>query len=132
MKTPTNIYANEPGDDFKALAAGVLKQATQDMRRFRAAGTRLERELYVDAYDWVISYDTSWPFSFLNVCRALGIDAEGKRHELLAEIELGFFSYWIRRGGRLARSLGSSVNRVFTPNSTVPANAWTTPPLQAQ
>ena len=132
MKTPTDIYANEPGDDFKALAAGVLKQATQDMRRFRAAGTRLERELYVDAYDWVISYDTSWPFSFLNVCHTLGIDAEGKRHELLAEIELGLFSYWIRRGGRFARSLGSSVNRVFTPNSTVPANAWTTPPLQAQ
>ena len=132
MKTPTDICANEPGDDFKALAAGVLKQATQDMRRFRAAGTRLERELYVDAYDWVISYDTSWPFSFLNVCHALSIDAETTRYEVLADVELGFFSYWIRRGGRFARSLGSCVNRVFTPNSTVPANAWTTPPLQAQ
>jgi hypothetical protein len=116
----------------KALAASVLKQAAQDIRRFRNPGTGLDRELYLDAYDWATSYDTSWPFSFLNVCHALHIDAESTRHELLADAELGLFSYWIRRGGRFASALGSSFSRVFTPNSTVQANAWTTPPLQAQ
>lgn len=116
----------------KALVTSVLKQAAQDIRRFRNPGTRLERELYRDAYDWITSPDISWPFSFLNVCHTLGIDAESRRYQLLADDSLGPFSYWIRRGGRFARALGSSVSRVFTPNSTAPANAWTTPPLQPQ
>ena len=116
----------------KALAAGVLKQAAQDIRRFRNPRTRLERELYLDAYDWMTSYDTSWPFSFLNVCHALSIDAESTRHELLADAELGLFSYWIRRGGRFARAIGSSVTRLLTPTNPVPANAWTSPAVQAQ
>jgi hypothetical protein len=116
----------------KALAAGVLSQAMQDIRRFRAARTAVERELYRDAYNWIVSHDISWPFSFLNVCRLLDIDADSTRYQFLADASLGPFSYWIRRGGRFARALGSSVSRVFTPNSTAPANPWTTPPLQPQ
>jgi hypothetical protein len=116
----------------KALVTSVLKQAARDIRRFRNPGTRLEREVYRDAYDWITSPDISWPFSFLNVCHALGIDAESTRYELLVDAELGLFSYWIRRGGRFARAVGSSVTRVLTRNNPVPANAWTTPPLQAQ
>ena len=118
----------------KTLAAGVLSQAMQDIRRFRAARTAVERELYRDAYNWIVSHDISWPFSFLNVCRSLEIDAEYTRYQLLADASLGPFLYWIRRGGHFARALGSSVSRVFTPNrnSIAPANAWTTPPLQPQ
>jgi hypothetical protein len=115
----------------KALATNVLKQAAQDIRRFRNPRTRLERELYLDAYHWVTSYDAFWPFSFVNVCNALSIDAESTRHELLADAEVGLFSYWIRRGRRFARAVGSSVTRVFTAKNPVPANAWTPPPLQA-
>ena len=115
----------------KVLATSVLKQAAQDIRRFHHHETRLDRELYRDAYNWIISQDISWPFSFLNVCHALSRDAESTRHELLADAELGLFSYWIRRGGRFARALGSSVTRVFTPNNPVPANAWTAPAVQA-
>ena len=115
----------------KVLATSVLKQAAQDIRRFRNPRTRLDRELYRDAYNWIISQDISWPFSFLNVCHALSRDAESTRHELLADAELGLFSYWIRRGGRFARALGSSVTRVFTPNNPVPANARTAPAVQA-
>ena len=116
----------------KVLATSVLKQAAQDIRRFRNPRTRLDREIYLDAYDWVTSYDISWPFSFLNVCHALSIDAESTRHELLADAELGLFCYWIRRGERFARALSSSVTRFLTRNNPVPANAWTTPAVQAQ
>ena len=47
------------------MAVGVLKQAKQDLRRFHRATTPLKRELYSDAYNWVMSEDAEWPFSFL-------------------------------------------------------------------
>src|ERR1700758_4604133 len=88
----------------RELAAGVLKQAAQDLRRFHGATIAIERELYLDAYHWVISDDCSWPFSFLNVCQLLNLTPEILRRELLTEASLGLFSYLARRGGRAARS----------------------------
>ena len=55
------------------LAAGILEQATLDLRRFHGATNGLEREFYLDAYRWVISDDSSWPFSFSNVCQTLSL-----------------------------------------------------------
>ena len=43
----------------RELAAGVLKQAEQDLRRFHGAAGTIERELYLDAYRWVMSDDCS-------------------------------------------------------------------------
>ena len=40
-----------------ALAKGVLIQAKQDLRRFRAAEDYVGREIYADAYSWVVSDD---------------------------------------------------------------------------
>ena len=37
----------------KHLAAGVLKQAAYDLRRFHAATKGGKRELYLDAYSWI-------------------------------------------------------------------------------
>src|SRR6266851_6995314 len=98
----------------KDLAAGVLKQAAQDLRRFHGATSAIERELYLDAYRWVISDDCSWPFSFLNVCQLLNLAPESLRQELLTDASLGLFSYLARRGGRAARSFQISFNRIFT------------------
>jgi len=39
------------------LAAGILKQAALDLRRFHGATSAVEREFYVDAYRWVMSDD---------------------------------------------------------------------------
>jgi len=98
----------------KDLAAGILKQAAQDLRRFHGAASKVERELYLDAYRWVISYDCSWPFSFLNVCQLLNLAPESLREELLTDASLGLFSYLARRGGRAARSFQIFFNRIFT------------------
>ena len=98
----------------KDLAAGVLKQAAQDLRRFHGATSAVERELYFDAYHWVISDDCSWPFSFLNVCQLLNLAPESFRQELLTDASLGLFSYLARRGGRAARSCQIFFNRIFT------------------
>jgi hypothetical protein len=98
----------------RELAAGVLKQAAQDLRRFNSATSAVERELYLDAYSWLTSEDCSWPFSFVNVCQLLNLPAESLRQELLADASLGLFSYLARRGGRAARSFQILLNRIFT------------------
>ena len=98
----------------KDLAAGVLKQAGLDLRRFHGATSAVERELYLDAYSWVISDDCSWPFSFLNVCQLLHLSPEAVREEQLGDLSLGAFSYWTRRCGRAARKFQIFLSHVFT------------------
>jgi hypothetical protein len=97
----------------KGLAVGVLKQAASDLRRYRTATKAADREVYLDAHSWVTAYDSSWPYSFTNVCKLLDLCPEMVRADLLADASLGPFHYWIRRAGRLSRKLGCSVVRVF-------------------
>jgi hypothetical protein len=100
----------------RELASGILEQAAQDLRRFHGATSAVERELYHDAYGWVISDDCSWPFSFLNVCQSLKLAPEILRQDLLDDASLGLFGYLSRRSARAARSLQEFGNRVFTKN----------------
>jgi hypothetical protein len=102
-----------PPTPEKSLAVGVLKQAAYDLRRYRTATKGADREVYLDAHSWITAYDSSWPYSFMNVCKLLDLCPEVVRAELLADAALGPFHYWIRRAGRLSRKLGSSVARVF-------------------
>jgi len=96
------------------LAAEILKQAALDLRRFHGRTSPIERELYFDAYRWVMSNDCSWPFSFLNVCQLLNLIPETAREEMLGDQSLRAFNYWARRCGRAARSFRISLNRIFT------------------
>jgi hypothetical protein len=97
----------------KHLAAGVLKQAAHDLRRYRAATSGLRRELYLDAYTWITGNDFSWPYSFVNVCKLLDACPDAIRAELFADASLSWFDYWTSRAGRLSRRLQSSFGRVF-------------------
>ena len=105
----------------KDLAAGILKQAKIDLRRFQAATSGLERELYLDANRWVTSNDCSWPFSFLNVCQLLNLAPETVREEVLGDLSVGAFGYWTRRCGRVARKFQIFLSNIFTNERT--ANA---------
>jgi hypothetical protein len=105
----------------KDLAAGILKQAGLDLRRFHDATSEIEREFYLDAYRWVMSDDCSWPFSFLNVCQALNLAPETVREEVLGDLSLGAFGYWSRRCGRAARRFKICLSNIFTNERT--ANA---------
>src|SRR5216117_1584374 len=98
----------------KGLAAGVLKQAAHDLRRFRAAATGTKRELHLDAYTWITADDWSWPYSFVNVCNLLELCPEVVRPDLLADASLGLLDYWTRRAGRLSGKLRASFIRVFS------------------
>jgi hypothetical protein len=95
----------------RELAAGVLKQTAQDLRRFRSATSNIERKLYLDAYRWVMSDDDSWPFSFPNVCRLLNRIPEDLRHELIGDLSLGPFTQCVRRCQRAIHRLSDPLIR---------------------
>jgi hypothetical protein len=97
----------------RELATGVLKQAAQDLRRFRGAKSKIERELYFDAYRWLTVDECSSPFSFLNVCQLLNLAPDDVRQELIGDLSAGAFNCWIRRCGRATRRLRSSFSRFF-------------------
>ena len=105
----------------KDLADGILKQAALDLRRFHGATSAVEREFYLDAHRWVTSDDSSWPFSFLNVCQLLKLAPETAREEVLGDLSLGAFGYWTRRCGRVARRFKIFLSNIFTNERT--ANA---------
>ena len=105
----------------KDLAAGILKQAALDLRRFHGAKSAVEREFYLDAHRWVTSDDCSWPFSFLSVCQLLNLAPETVREGVLGDLSLGVFGYWTRRCGRAARKFQISLSNIFTNERT--ANA---------
>jgi hypothetical protein len=105
----------------RELADGVLKQAAQDLRRFHSAVSAIERELYLDAYRWVMSDDFSWPFSFLNVCGLLNLSPEDVRQELVSNLSLGAFGRWAGRCRRTARRLQHLLVRVSQPRHNVSA-----------
>lgn len=117
MKTIPNDETTEAlanSGPHVALAKGVIAQAKQDLRRFRGAPDRIGREMYRDAYSWVASNDFAWPYSFLNVCEALGISPEVQRAELLAETPAGWYSRSRRMAQTLSTSLKTSLTHAFT------------------
>jgi hypothetical protein len=105
----------------KDLAAGILKQAALDLRRFHDASSAVEREFYLDAHRWVTSDDCSWPFSFLNVCQTLNLAPGTVRQEVLGDLSLGAVGYWTRRCRRAARKFQIFLSNIFTNQRT--ANA---------
>jgi hypothetical protein len=112
MKT-NDAYISDQSQ--RELAAGVLKQAAQDLERFSGRTSRVERELYHDAYSWVMSDDFSWPFSFQNVCGLLNRAPDDLRQELIGDLSFGCFGRCSRRCSRgLRRFLGSLTQRFTT------------------
>ena len=124
MTTKNNMNAVEDyacGTNQKDLAAGVLKQAGLDLRRFHGATSAVEREFYVDAYRWIMSDDCSRPFSFLNVCQVLNLAPETVREEVLGDLSIGALRYWSRRCGRAARRFKIFLSNIFTNERTATA-----------
>ena len=97
----------------RELAAGVLKQAAEELRRFDSATSKIERELYFDAYRWLTVDECSSPFSFLNVCQSLNLAPEEVRQELIADSSLAAVNYWTQRCTRAARRVRTSFTQLF-------------------
>ncbi len=107
----TDFYLSKTS--HREMAASILKQAKDDLRRFSGATSEVERELYLDAYRWVISDDWTWPFSFVNVCELMGMTPAQLRQELIGDQSLGLFRYQMRRFGRIVSRVQTSFTQLF-------------------
>ena len=116
---PTSSNLSSPSSDSKitgpqkALAAGVLRQAGADLRRFRNTRDSTGREMYADAESWLRANDTDWPYSFINVCEVLGLSSEFVRDEILSDAASSWYSHSKLVARELARSVKASVSTVF-------------------
>jgi len=61
-----------PGE--RRLMRALLKDALGVLFKYDAAEDGRGRRLRAEAQHWVESDDARWPFSFLNVCDALGLE----------------------------------------------------------
>lgn len=59
-----------------ALMDAVLDDALTCYQKQFAPHTRREQQLAQEAAAWLFSEDDRWPFSFVNVCLALGLEPE--------------------------------------------------------
>lgn len=91
----------------RSLAKGILKQTAHDLRRFRSARTRGQRDLYADAYTWLVANDFAWPCSFLNVCATLGLQPEQTRADLIEAATEPWYSHLLTVARNTANSFVS-------------------------
>ena len=66
----------------KRLMLAVLSDAVDILVRRRVATDVRSRRILEETISWVDSDDRTWPFSFLEVCEALGLPPEGVRRGL--------------------------------------------------
>lgn len=65
------------------LMFAVLTDAIECFQRYADANTGRSRTLFREAEAWIASRDSSWPYSFENICEALNLNAEYLRLGLL-------------------------------------------------
>jgi hypothetical protein len=58
----------------KRLMLAVLEAAVADFQRCAAILDAGGQSLFREAVTWFESEDTTWPYSFVNVCQALGLE----------------------------------------------------------
>ena len=78
---PTPSVARQSRGEF-ALMRAVLEDALLCLEKQFVSHTRQTLQLAREADQWICSSDTSWPFSFVNVCTALGLDSDYVRLQL--------------------------------------------------
>lgn len=73
---PTNTDAFLPA---KRLMAAVLERALDEYETYAARTDSRERRQFAEVEAWFTSDDTRWPFSFVPICEALGLDVSSAR-----------------------------------------------------
>ena len=81
--------ARDQAEPQKRLMLAVLQTVVDDcwgtaVRRRRGAAP-LDRRASRQAQDYIDSPDRAWPFSFENICEAVGLDAGALRREFARE-----------------------------------------------
>lgn len=71
------------GHGEKRLAAAILEDAIHCYQTYLLSTKRREQRLYIEAEEWLFSDDSSWTFSFVNICAILGHEVAYIRKGLL-------------------------------------------------
>ena len=58
----------------KRLMLAVLEDAVGTFQKYANAPGRRARRMFADVEDWIGVDEPAWPFSFVNVCQALGLE----------------------------------------------------------
>lgn len=74
--------AAPPGPEYNLILA-MLQDAVECFQKYRFTTDPNGRELYEDAYGWIVSTDRIWPYSFDNICMILRFDPDYLRQGLL-------------------------------------------------
>jgi hypothetical protein len=67
----------------RRLMMAVLARSLRDLRSNAGTGTRRARKHLAEVEAWFASDDDVWPFSFVNLCHALDLDASSVRSRLV-------------------------------------------------
>lgn len=77
FSVPPQIYTTPRWTSEQLLMAAALEDAITSIQSFPR--NRTARQEQAQDWAWVLSEDTMWPFSFVNICEALGLNAEWVR-----------------------------------------------------
>ena len=58
----------------KALMLAVLEDAVTCIQKYALSSQAKEKRLFRQTRDWILTEDDEWPFSFVNICEAVGLD----------------------------------------------------------
>lgn len=76
------IKAEQSSQPEKRLMLAVMEDAVSTFQKSVHGATRRQRRLLKETEEWIGSADTSWPFSFENICAALDIESDYLRRGL--------------------------------------------------
>lgn len=85
---PVQFFTNPAWSGAKQLMAAILQDAVLVYRRERIVtrGNQTSQHYRArhvrEAREWLRSEETEWPYSFLNICAALGLDAGRVRDQV--------------------------------------------------
>lgn len=86
----------------KRLILAVLEDAIYCFQKYMSAADRRSAALFRDAEEWMMEDNNDWPFSFENVCLALGLNPSYVRRGLLC---------W--RGQKIAQRQNRETTAIF-------------------
>jgi hypothetical protein len=81
---PAQFDTARPASPERLLMLAVLEDALSIYRKYACVSGRKHRRLVAQTEQWLFSDDTDSPFSFVNLCHALGIDVAWLRSRAAA------------------------------------------------
>ena len=77
-----NSQRTMPLEPEKHLMHAILEDAINTFRLHQGSTAGRQRKLFLDAQRWIWARNDEWPFSFENICSALGLDPQFLRSGL--------------------------------------------------